>query len=76
VYTYAPFGDHIFLASSVPHARIASSDILIVFPFRTATTDMIELPAQAYQKFMQLKTNHQKKQENLWRDWKATGRLR
>jgi len=76
VYTYAPFGDHIFLASSVPHARIASSDVLIVFPFRTATMDMIELPAQAYQKFMQLKANHQKKQENLWRDWKATGRLR
>jgi hypothetical protein len=71
VCTYTPFGDHLFLASSVPHARIASSDVLIVFPFHTATTDMIDLPAQAYQKFLQLNAKHQKKQENLWRGWKA-----
>ncbi|KAG2352030.1 hypothetical protein BDR07DRAFT_1327406 [Suillus spraguei] len=71
VYTYTPFGDHLFLASSVPQARIASSDLLTVFPFRTTTTDMIELPAQAYQEFLQLKAKHQKKQENLWHAWKA-----
>ncbi|KAG0709200.1 hypothetical protein DFH29DRAFT_886987 [Suillus ampliporus] len=71
VYTYTPFGDHLFLASSVPQARIAPSDLLTVFPFRTATTDMIELPARAYQEFLQLKAKHQKKQENLWRAWKA-----
>lgn len=71
VYTYTPFGDHLFLASSVPQARIAASDLLTVFPFRTTTTDMIELPAQAYQEFLQLQAKHQKKQENLWRAWKA-----
>jgi hypothetical protein len=71
VHTYTPFGDHLFLASSVPQARIAASDLLAVFPFRTTTTDMIELPAQAYQEFLQLKAKHQKKQENLWRTWKA-----
>ncbi|KAG2344079.1 hypothetical protein BDR05DRAFT_883064 [Suillus weaverae] len=71
VYTYTPFGDHLFLASSVPQARIASSDLLTIFPFRTTTTDMIELPAQAYQEFLQLKAKHQKKQESLWRAWKA-----
>jgi hypothetical protein len=35
---------------------------------------MIELPAQAYQEFLQLKAKHQKKQENLWRAWKAKSR--
>jgi len=71
VCTFAPFGDHLFLASPVPHARIASSDVLIVFPFRSAATDMIELPVHAYEKLMQLKAKHQKKQENLWRGWRA-----
>ncbi|OAX38972.1 hypothetical protein K503DRAFT_740322 [Rhizopogon vinicolor AM-OR11-026] len=71
VYTYAPFGNHMFLESSVPRARIASSDVLIVFPFRTATADMIELPTEAYQKFMQLKAKYQKQQDNLWRGWQA-----
>jgi hypothetical protein len=32
---------------------------------------MIELPAQGHQKFMQLKAEHQKKQEILWHGWKA-----
>ncbi|KAH7929128.1 hypothetical protein BV22DRAFT_1081787 [Leucogyrophana mollusca] len=71
VYTYTPFGDRLFLASSVPQARIATSDLLAIFPFRTSTTDMIELPAQAYQEFLDLSDKHQKKQESLWRGWKA-----
>ncbi|KAH0836607.1 hypothetical protein J3R83DRAFT_8307, partial [Lanmaoa asiatica] len=71
VYTYTPFGDRLFLASSVPQARIAPSDLLIVFPFRTPTSDMIELPAQAYQEFLKLSDRYRLKHENMWRRWKA-----
>ncbi|KAG6331697.1 hypothetical protein ID866_7393 [Astraeus odoratus] len=74
VYTYVPFGDRVFLASPVPQARIASSDLLVLFPFRTPTTDMIELPEQAYQKFLELSAKHRLKYENMWRGWKAKRR--
>ncbi|KAL4063169.1 hypothetical protein V8B97DRAFT_1955840 [Scleroderma yunnanense] len=71
VYTYVPFGDRLFLASAVPQARIASADLLGVFPFRTPTTDMIELPEYAYQEFLELSAKHQLRYENMWRRWKA-----
>jgi hypothetical protein len=71
VYTYTPFGERLFLASQVPQARIAQSDLLVTFPFRTPTSDMIELPAQAYQEYLELSTKHQLKHENMWRRWKA-----
>ncbi|KAG9312929.1 hypothetical protein JVU11DRAFT_6363 [Chiua virens] len=71
VYTYTPFGERLFLASPVPQARIAPSDLLVVFPFRTPTSDMIELPEQAYQEYLELSARHQRKHENLWRRWKA-----
>lgn len=71
VYTYVPFGDRLFLASPVPYARIASSDLLAIFHFRTPTTDMIELSEQAYQEFMELNAKHRLKYENMWRRRKA-----
>ncbi|KAF9221381.1 hypothetical protein BS17DRAFT_711401 [Gyrodon lividus] len=71
VYTYVPFGERLFLASPVPRARIASSDLLVIFPFRTPTSDMIELPAQAYQEYLELSARYQLKHENMWRRWKA-----
>ncbi|KIK21655.1 hypothetical protein PISMIDRAFT_538383 [Pisolithus microcarpus 441] len=74
VYTYVPFGDRLFLASPVPYARIASSDVLAIFPFRTPTTDMIELSEQAYRDFLGLSAKHQLKYENMWRRWKAKRR--
>jgi len=74
VYTYTPFGDRLFLASVVPQARIASSDLLAIFPFRTPTTDMIELPEYAYKEFLELSARHQLKYENMWRTSKARRR--
>ncbi|KIM68010.1 hypothetical protein SCLCIDRAFT_1209392 [Scleroderma citrinum Foug A] len=74
VYTYVPFGDRLFLASAVPQARIASSDLLVTFPFRTPTTDMIELPEYAYREFLELSARHQLKYENMWRTSKACRR--
>ncbi|KAN0088538.1 hypothetical protein V8E55_005595 [Tylopilus felleus] len=71
VYTYTPFGERLFLASPVPQARIEPSNLLVVFPFRTPTSDMIELPAQAYQEYLELSAKHQLKHENMWRRWKA-----
>jgi len=71
VYTYPPFGESLFLASPVPQARIVPSDLLVVFPFRTPTADMIELPVQAYQEYLELSARHQLKHENMWRRWKA-----
>ncbi|KAF9245290.1 hypothetical protein BU15DRAFT_41070 [Melanogaster broomeanus] len=71
VYTYTPFGERLFLASPVPQARIAPSDLLVVFPFRTPTSDMIELPAQAYHEYLELNAKNQLKHENMWRRWKA-----
>lgn len=71
VYTYVPFGDRLFIASTVPQARIASSDLLAIFPFRTPTTDMIELPENAYKEFLELSTKHQLKYEKMWRIRKA-----
>ncbi|KAG6381559.1 hypothetical protein JVT61DRAFT_152 [Boletus reticuloceps] len=68
---YTPFGERLFLASPVPQARIAPSNLLIVFPFRTPTSDMIELPAKAYREYLELSAKHQLKHENMWRRWKA-----
>ncbi|KAH7882829.1 hypothetical protein F5I97DRAFT_1814918 [Phlebopus sp. FC_14] len=72
VYTYVPFGDRLFLASPVPKARIALSDLLTIFPFRcTVTLDMIELPVQAYQEFLEVNERHRLKYEDMWCRWKA-----
>ncbi|EGN96566.1 hypothetical protein SERLA73DRAFT_93061 [Serpula lacrymans var. lacrymans S7.3] len=71
VYTYNLFGDGVFLASDVPQARIASSDLLTIFPFRTTTTDMIELSPRAFQEYLELSSKYQKSYENLWQGRKA-----
>ncbi|EIW79210.1 hypothetical protein CONPUDRAFT_166994 [Coniophora puteana RWD-64-598 SS2] len=71
VYTYTPFGDHLFLASCVPRARIAPSDILAVFPFPSETIDMIELPDKAYEDYLALSAKHQKQKESLWKSLKT-----
>ncbi|EMD38914.1 hypothetical protein CERSUDRAFT_112622 [Gelatoporia subvermispora B] len=70
VLTYAPFGERYFLASTVPQARISARDILTIFPpedvLRTPTTDIIELPPQAFQEFLELNTRTQKRNEALF----------
>jgi hypothetical protein len=52
VYTYKPFAEGVFLASEVPQARIASKDLLTIFPATDAiqllASGMLELPPQAY----------------------------
>jgi len=71
VYTFKPFGDRIFFVSDVPQARISSADILAIFPYRAPATskDMIELPRQAWDEFLELSARNQQKYEALWRGW-------
>lgn len=79
VYTFTLFGDRIFLPSTVPQARISSTDILAVLTFRAPSEfsrDMIELPAQEWNEFLELNARNQKKCEGLWRGSKARLRLR
>ncbi|RDB23544.1 hypothetical protein Hypma_009028 [Hypsizygus marmoreus] len=73
VHTYSPFGDRIFLASAVPKARIAPTDILTIFPAsdnaRVPAQGMLELPQQAFFEFKELSSRHQQKCESLWSAW-------
>jgi len=73
VYTFTPFGDRIFFVSDVPQARISSADILAIFPYRAPATfkDMIELPRQAWNEFLELSARNQQKYETIWKGWKA-----
>jgi hypothetical protein len=73
VYTFTPFGDRVFLTSSVPRARISPTDILAIFPHHVHATskDMIELPRQAWNEFVELTARNQKKYESMWRGWSA-----
>ncbi|KIM82944.1 hypothetical protein PILCRDRAFT_819747 [Piloderma croceum F 1598] len=73
VYTFTPFGDRVFLTSSVPRARISSTDILAIFPHHVHATskDMIELPGQAWNEFLELTARNQEKYESMWRGWSA-----
>ena len=70
VYTYAPFGDGVFLATPVPHARISSRDILTIFPSDDATRHpvpgMLELPPKAFSEYKELSTYTQKRYEQLY----------
>ncbi|EPQ56455.1 hypothetical protein GLOTRDRAFT_40340 [Gloeophyllum trabeum ATCC 11539] len=89
VQTYASFGDRLFLASTVPHARISSRDVLAIFPatdvFRVPVNGMLELPPQAFAEYLELSTMCFKRHEMLWsihqdervkeRWWKAASRL-
>ncbi|KAF8998540.1 hypothetical protein BDQ17DRAFT_1247578 [Cyathus striatus] len=74
VQTFAPFGERVFLASDVPHARVASSDILTILPLgdKSHITDnqgILELPQQSFSKFVELSTRQQKRCESLWKSW-------
>ena len=75
VYTFTPFGERVFLATSVPNARIASSDILTIFPstdaFHTPAQGMLELPKKAYSEFLEINSRNQQRYENLWNAWTA-----
>jgi hypothetical protein len=70
VYTYAPFGDRVFLATDSPHARISSSDVLTIFPtsdvVRTLDAGMLELPYQAFSEFNELNARNLSRKESLW----------
>jgi len=73
VHTYAPFGEGVFLATDVPSARIASSDLLTVLPpledDHLLGQGMLELPNKALSQYTQLTARHQKRYENLWSSW-------
>ncbi|KAG5650839.1 hypothetical protein H0H81_010869 [Sphagnurus paluster] len=76
VHTYSPFGDCVFLASPIPNARIAPTDILTIFPTSDVTRvpepGMLELPHQAFCEFKELSSRHQKRCESLWRVWTSS----
>ncbi|KIM44850.1 hypothetical protein M413DRAFT_442815 [Hebeloma cylindrosporum] len=73
VHTYTPFGEGVFLATDVPSARIASSDLLTVLPplgdNRLLTQGMLELPNKAFSQYTELTARYQKRYENLWSSW-------
>jgi hypothetical protein len=75
VHTFAPFGERVFLATDVPNARIAMSDILTIFPstdvFRTPAQGMLELPQKAFSEFIELSSRNQLRYENMWNTWTA-----
>ncbi|KAF9477754.1 hypothetical protein BDN70DRAFT_91549 [Pholiota conissans] len=68
VTTYAPFGEGVFLATDVPCARIASSDLLTVLPENTRrlSQGMLELPQKDYSQYVAASSRHQKRYESLW----------
>ena len=72
VNTFTPFGDRLFLPSSFPEARIASSDILAVLPAPVAEQGgVLELQPKAFTKFVELSAKMQKKYEKLFDVWSA-----
>ncbi len=80
VYTYAPFGERVFLASPVPQARISSRDILTIFPTddapRKPVSGMLELAPQAFTEYMELSSRTQKRHEQLFNAWSTKPRRR
>ncbi|KAK0467264.1 uncharacterized protein EV420DRAFT_674892 [Desarmillaria tabescens] len=76
VYTFMPFGERLFLETHVPKARIASSDLLAIFPssdaFHTPTEGMLQLPQKAFAEFTELTSWNQKQCEDLWCKWIAS----
>ncbi|EDR05554.1 uncharacterized protein LACBIDRAFT_294818 [Laccaria bicolor S238N-H82] len=70
VNTFSLFGDGVFLASDVPKARIASSDVLTIFPStHVASQGLLELPKQAFSEFVEISSRYQKRYESLWNSW-------
>ena len=78
VHTYSPLGEQVFLETDNPKARIASTDILTIFPasdnIHTPTHGILELPQQAFYEFKELSARHQQKCETLWALWTTTHR--
>ncbi|KAK2465676.1 hypothetical protein APHAL10511_002220 [Amanita phalloides] len=78
VHAYAPFGERVFIATSVPEARIPASHVLAVVvapspPPRTdeesvdaVTQDMLELSCKAFAEYRKISLRHQKKYERMW----------
>ena len=71
--------------SNPPTARIASKDLLKIFPesdahradaARAAERGMLELPLQAYLEYVELATRNQKRMESMWGQWQAKSRMR
>ncbi|KAA1468800.1 hypothetical protein DENSPDRAFT_834236 [Dentipellis sp. KUC8613] len=75
VYTFAPFGERVFLASDAPCARIAARDVLTIFPdtdiFSMPAHDVLELPPKAFGEFSELTARNQRRYESLWAACKA-----
>ncbi|KIK07793.1 hypothetical protein K443DRAFT_673051 [Laccaria amethystina LaAM-08-1] len=70
VNTFSLFGDGVFLASDVPKARIASSDVLTIFPStHVPSQGLLELPKQAFSEFVEISSRYQKRYESLWNSW-------
>jgi len=79
VHTYTPLWERVFLASTVPDARIASSDILVVLPSSNKdkgasalSQGMLELSQQAFSEYIKVSMKHQKKYERMWSAWTAS----
>ncbi|KXN87653.1 hypothetical protein AN958_08290 [Leucoagaricus sp. SymC.cos] len=74
VQTYSPFGDRVFLASEVPEARIAASDVLSVFDAPTdmeTTPGLIELPPRAFSEYLAYSERQQRQLQDMWCAWTA-----
>ncbi|GBE86469.1 hypothetical protein BKA93DRAFT_623815 [Sparassis latifolia] len=74
VNTFIPFGERVFLASSVPQARIPSSDILTIFPRddcipRVSTKGILELSHEAFLQFIDFSARRQQRYDELFDAW-------
>lgn len=70
IYTFIPFGERVFLTSSVAKARIPSSDILAILPrddvLRYPTMGILELSQGAFSLFVEISAHRQKRFEELF----------
>ena len=67
--TFTPLGNRVFLPSAVPQARIASADILSIFPASDKVRfagGVLELPPQAHSEFIELSSRMQEKYERMF----------
>jgi len=79
VHTFTPLGNRVFLPSAVPEARIASADILSIFPAADqvgVAGGVLELPPKAYSEFVELSSHMQEKYERLFSTMAEAGRVR
>ncbi len=74
VHTYSPLGDRVFMPSApCPYARIAPRDVLAVLPLFSLcdrpTAGVLVLPDVAWDQFLKLSAQTQKKHEKMFAAW-------